>query len=82
MTAASPKGAKEGRVVAVNMAGRTFAEVMREAEAQYLAACMEAGGFNRREAAERAGLAYETFRRRFAAARPLVTISIRQEPAA
>lgn len=82
MKDATPNGATDDRVASVSLAGRTFAEVVRDIEAQYLAACMEAGGFNKREAAKRAGLNYETFRRRFAAVRPLVTITIRQEPAA
>jgi transcription initiation factor TFIIIB Brf1 subunit/transcription initiation factor TFIIB len=71
-----------GRVAEIDLAGRSFAEVMLDLEAQYLAGCLEAAGLNQREAAERAGLTYDTFRRRFAAIRPRLTITVTLEPEA
>jgi DNA-binding NtrC family response regulator len=82
MSAEKDRGGAAASEVSVAIGGRTFTQAMRDCEAQYLAACLEAAGCNQRKAAERAGLNYETFRRKVSGLKVKYLVVIEKDDAA
>ncbi|MBW4709597.1 hypothetical protein KX928_17560 [Roseobacter sp. YSTF-M11] len=54
----------EAKTMKIDMAGRTLADVIKSVEANYLGHVLTEAGGNKRKAADLAGLAPDTFRKK------------------
>ncbi|WP_227271216.1 helix-turn-helix domain-containing protein [Roseobacter weihaiensis] len=54
----------EAHAMQIDMAGRTLADVIKDVEARYLGHVLTEAGGNKRKAADLAGLAPDTFRKK------------------
>ncbi|MEM9761556.1 MAG: hypothetical protein AAF968_03435 [Pseudomonadota bacterium] len=79
-TKAPPRGGAPGDGCEVDFEGIALSEALKIVEAQYLVAVYEAANWDQKAAAERAGLCIDTFRRKFAALRPMLRLTFAGTP--